>query len=212
MAPSAVSDAAMRMGVRMRLPDVGWPRGAWSRPEPTGRLLDGEGEGLLGPGVRVVGVAVAHEEHGDLVLALGQALIGDLVVDRRGVLALYAELHRELAVGAGVPGEVALAAVHLEVLVALAGLRLLADVLRVDREVLRPDGHRDRVAGLLGLQRRDGGSTGGAGGGGEQGGGAQRGGAGGGETAAKHQGLLRSFVTRGDQITGRPVPLSSRTV
>src|SRR3954452_8032116 len=104
---------------------------------------------------RVVVVGQLDLQH---VLALRDALVGDLLRDRGRVLAGHAELLGELAVLPRVLGEVVLAAVEREVHVALAELRGLPDVLRIEREVRQGDHRRELGADLrvrLGLLEGD---------------------------------------------------------
>src|SRR3954452_24927862 len=104
---------------------------------------------------RVVVVGQLDLQH---VLALRDALVGDLLRDRGRVLAGHAELLGELAVLPRVLRVVELAAVEREVHVALAERRLLAHVLRVELEVRERDHRRELGADLrvrLGLAEGD---------------------------------------------------------
>src|SRR3954471_6406551 len=88
-------------------------------------------------------MVVVREEHEEVVLARGQVRVLDHRCDRRRVLARDPERLREVAVRAGVLRVVELAAVHLEVEVAPAGLVALADVRGVEAEVRERDPEGD---------------------------------------------------------------------
>src|SRR4051794_38404179 len=136
--------------------DRGPARGRARPQRDRASLLDGELDLRLRPHVRVV---VIGEVDLELVLARREVLVGDRRGEGRRVVAGHPELLGDQAVLARVLREVELALVHLEVEVALAWTRRLADGLRRDLEVRELDRGRDRATHprlVLGRGERDG--------------------------------------------------------